>query len=313
MRATAIVLAAGVLAALASVSPAIAAGCGGQIPCQCGDTVQSSTTLAADLGVCAGVGLRVVSGVALDCDNHTITGNDSGATYGVLIDTAVGAEVKNCRVTGFHRGIRVDGGQGNRVTTNEAFENDNYGIELAGGSLGSVVSGNLVYRNRDEGIHVGEGAHNTVVRENIATKNKNENIYVLGSNGCQVIMNTVSQTESAGIFIKHSRSAYVAQNTVINGPIHVRGNSVGNRFEANNLRGNGYFFEAFEEPPGTWTYPHQNAVIGGMVENTTTCLRFAGAFHNTVNELKLDNECEVTMWPLGGRDAINQINTLPLP
>jgi parallel beta-helix repeat protein len=233
----------------------------------------------------------------------------------VLVDGATGAVVKNCRVTGFRKGIRVNAGHGNQVLDNETFANHDYGIELAGGSLANLVTGNNVHDNRDEGIHTGAGAHNTQILGNTVTHNKNENIYVLSSNGCQVVSNTTTKTNSAAIFLKHAHNTYVANNTVVNGPIHVRGDSVDNSFVDNSLRGNGYFFEAYQDSgTGLWTFPHNNTVSGGTVENTTTCLRFAGSYDNIVGQLQLDTECQVTMWPLGGQDPTgNVINTLPLP
>src|ERR1700674_4007293 len=59
---------------------AMAAECGGSIPCQCGDTVGSDYLMTADLGPCPRlsgadtVGLRVRPSVTLDCQDHSITG-----------------------------------------------------------------------------------------------------------------------------------------------------------------------------------------------------------------------------------------------
>jgi len=306
-------LAALLVVLLGSPSSARAADCGGNVPCHCGDTVNRSTTLTADLGVCSGLGLRLRSGIVLNCANHTITGNTSStARYGILLDVATRAVVKNCRVTGFRKGIRVYRGQGNQILGSETFANHDYGIELAG-SVSNVVANNSSYDNGDEGIHVGTGSHDNAIRSNTVTHNKNENIYVLSSNRCRITDNTATRTDSAAIFLKHAHDTYVANNTVVNGRIHARGDAVDNTFEDNSLRGNGYFFEAYQDASGVWTYPHNNSVIGGKVENTTTCLRFAGAYDNLVDQLRLDDECQVTMWPLGGREPTgNVVHTLPL-
>jgi parallel beta-helix repeat protein len=303
------------LIAFGWASPAGAANCGGSVPCRCGDTVVRATTLAGDLGVCEGIGLKVSSGVVLDCAGHTLTGSDlSGAKYGIHLTQAVGAEVRNCRVTKFRRAIRVEGGEGNRIVGNEAFGNK-YGVELAGAARGTLIEGNAIHDNRDEGIHVGTGAHRTEIRQNTLVKNKNEAIYLLRANGCQVVGNSISRTDNAAIFIKHSRNTYVADNAIVNGRVHLRGNSVDNVLENNHLRGNGYFFQGFEEPLGTWTFPHDNLVRGGIVENTSsTCLRFAGAYDNRVEALHVDDECEVSMWAVGGQEPTgNVIELLPLP
>jgi parallel beta-helix repeat protein len=302
------------LAALALAAPAAAKACGGLVRCACGDTVTGSATLSADLGICPGIGLTVKSGATLDCAGHTITGSDlSGAKHGILVSSATGATVKNCRVTKFRRGIRLYGGSGNQVAGNETFGN-RYGIDVAGASRANTIAGNNIHDNRDEGIHVGTGAHDSVIRENAFSKNKKEAIYILKSHRCQVVDNTISAGDKAGVFVKHSRAAYVAGNWVY-GRVHVRGAASDNVFEDNHLRGNGYFFEAFEEPAGVWGYPHDNTVTRGLVENTRTCLRFAGAYDNRVIQLQLEQVCDPpAMWPLGGQEPTgNEIDVIIVP
>jgi parallel beta-helix repeat protein len=308
----------GLLALLvgAGAGVASAANCGGSTACKCGDTVTRSTTLSRDLGVCTGTGLRVLSGVTLDCANRTITGSGlSPAKYGVLVDRATSATVKNCHVTGFRKGIRLAGGRGNEISDNEVFTNHDYGIEMSGGSAANRILRNSVWNNRDEGIHVGAGAHDNVIKKNTVTRNKHENIYVLDSDGTQIVNNTITTNDSAAIFIKHSNESYVAGNTVLYGAIYIRGDSADNVFEDNALRGNGYYFQAYlEAATGVWTFPHDNSVTGGQVENTKACLRFEGAYDNTVDELMLDDECKVTMVPAGGQASTgNVVHTLPLP
>ena len=47
----------------------------------------------------------------LDCAGHGVTGiGDPPSWYGIHLDPATGTEVRNCRVTGFKRGIRIRGG-----------------------------------------------------------------------------------------------------------------------------------------------------------------------------------------------------------
>jgi parallel beta-helix repeat protein len=310
--------------------------CGGDIPCRCGDTVGSPTTLSADIGVCASSpALRIPAGSGLDCSGHTITGTGKGtsAWYGLLIKDAVGVEVKNCRVTGFKRGIRIDGGRDNRILNNESFGNWGYGIEVAGGSTGNLLQGNRVGKpsgvvRPDEGIHVGAGAHNTVIRDNVVIDSRNENIYILRSNAAQIISNDSSETDSASIFLKYSNGSYVKQNTVTKGSITVRGDSSGNVLEDNTISfGRGYLFEAHQdesnEPwPGLWTFPRRNTVIRGKVvapvlipgTDIRPCLRFEGAYKNQVDQLQLDPACTAPSQTAdGGQESVgNVIRTIPL-
>lgn len=300
----------GVVLSLGIIREGLAANCGGIIPCNCGDTVQGTAVLTNDLGVCPGVGLRLVSGSKLDCADHKITGSNlSNAKYGILLDSAVGAEVKNCRVTAFRRNIRLVGGSGNAVTNNEVF-GGKYGIDLANATTGNLFTGNLVRDNRDEGIHVGTGANNNEISNNTFDHNKAENIYLLNVQGNKVLNNIVKRSGKAAIFIKHSNNNTVMGNTIANGPIHVRGNSFANDIRQNQLKKYGYFFEAYEEPTG-WTYPHDNQVIGGSIQKAAVCVLFKGAYNNTVDQVQV-SQCgvQVQQLPLGGQDSIGNIVNL---
>lgn len=296
-----------------TIQDASGANCGGPLPCSCGDTVQQSTTLTTDLGVCPGLGLKLASGVILDCAGHTITGSDqAGAWYGIFLDDTSGAEVKNCRITKFRRGLRISDGQANRLINNESFGN-RYGIDLANATTGNLIQGNTIRDNRDEGIHVGTGADRNEIRGNVFRKNKRENIYVLSAHGNIIVENICTEANNAAIFIKHSNNTYVANNTTADAPIQLRGNSVGNTLVNNHLTGNGYFFEGYEDPPGVWTYPHDNHITGGSITNASTCLRFFGAYNNRVDQLQLANcGTPILMESLGGQAPTgNVISTIP--
>lgn len=293
-----------------AIVEASSAKCGGDAPCSCGDTVQQSTTLSADLGICPGRGLKVLSGVTLDCAGHTITGNGQG--YGILLDDAIGAEVKNCRLTNVRRGLRISGGQNNKLSNNEFFGN-RYGIDLANATTGNFIQGNTIRDNRDEGIHIGTGADRNEIRGNVFRKNKRENMYVLSAHGNIIVENTSTEANNTAIFIKHSNNTYVANNITADAPIQLRGNSVGNALVNNHLTGNGYFFEGYEDPPGVWTYPHDNHITGGSVTNASTCLRFFGAYNNRVDQLHLTNcGTPILLESLGGQAPTgNVISTIP--
>ena len=62
--------------------------------------------------------------------------------------------------------------------------------------------------------------------------------------------------------------------------VQLRGDSKRNVFESNYLKGNGYLFEAYEEPEG-WTFPSENEMHDDCIRKTDFCYRFFGAFDNT--------------------------------
>jgi parallel beta-helix repeat protein len=312
-------LVAGLLGTIAGgVRPALAANCGGAAACQCGDTVQSDTTLSADLGPCPSVGLHVASGVTLDCDGHAIVGTGvSNMFYGVNMDGAIGATVRNCRVTGFRRGIRIRGGSANVVSGNESHDN-NYGVDLAGATGAGITTDNLIENNLirdsfDEGIHVGTGTQSTELRGNTFLANAYENVYLLQANGCTIADNLVEQAGAASFYVKHSSDNTFERNTVRDKSVQIRGDSTGNLFEANILDGVGFSFQAFFEDslPGGWTFPHDNTVRSGYVVDAEACFRFTGSYDNLV-ELPVITACTpVLSSELGGQQPTgNQVSLI---
>lgn len=295
------------------IKEASVAKCGGATPCTCGDTVQASITLTADITGCPSSALRVLSGVVLDCAGHSISNiQPKGQGHGVMLDNATNAEVRNCRISNFRRGLRISGGSGNRLLNNESF-NNRYGIDLANATTGNLIQGNSIHDSRDEGIHIGTGADHNEIRGNTFRDNKRENIYLLRANGNLIVGNISTGADNTAIFIKHSSANTIADNITADTPIQLRGDSVGNTLVNNQLTGNGYFFEGYEEPPGVWTYPHNNQVTGGSVNGAYACLRFSGAYDNRVDQLQLSNcGVSVLLESRGGREPTgNEINTIP--
>ena len=113
-----------------AVAPRLeAASCGGARPCKCGDQVTSNYLLGGDLGPCSGHGLVVKSNVVLDCRGFQITGlGGASEQYGISLSGKPGAEisgatVKGCRVSRFHRGIRLRAASSNLISGNTASDN----------------------------------------------------------------------------------------------------------------------------------------------------------------------------------------------
>jgi len=305
------------LACLATPLPArvaLAANCGGVVACQCGDTVTTSTVLAADLGPCTHVGLHVASGVTLDCAGRTILGNGgAGASYGVNLDGATGAVVRGCRIGGFGRGVRIRGGGGNLVEGNETYGN-NYGIDLAGATaagptVGNRIVGNLVRDSFDEGIHLGVGTSAAEVEGNVFLRSAYENVYLLGATGCTLTGNTSEEAGAASFYVKHASDNLFLNNVARGKPLQVRGDSSGNDFDANILDGVGFSFQAYlDEATSVWTHPHDNTVARGYVVNSSACFRFLGAHDNLVQGTIVTG-CSplVLSGPLGGRDPTGNL------
>jgi parallel beta-helix repeat protein len=285
--------------------------CGGAVSCACGDTLEASVTLDADLGVCDRSALRITSAVVLDCAGHTITGsNQPNAKFGIQIEGAVGAVVKNCHVTLFRRGIRIDGGSGNVLRNNESYENK-YGFDLAGTTRGNLLKGNLVRNNRDEGVHLGESDDNRIVGNELRY-NHRENLYLLRSNGNRVRGNLLHHGGAAAIFVKHSSHNRFVRNEVRDTALQLRGSSTHNVFVGNYLKGDGYLLDAYQEPSG-WTFPSDNRMSDDCIRKTDVCYRFLGAFDNTAVAARTDGRCAppggslVVLQARGGQEATGDV------
>jgi parallel beta-helix repeat protein len=301
-----------VLVAVLAFGRVAAAGqCGGATKCQCGDIVVASATLDADIGVCNETALRVASGVTLDCAGHTITGSDlSNAKFGIQLDGVQGATVKNCRVTKFRRGLRINGGSNNTLFKNKTYENK-YGIDVAG-TTGNLIKGNAIHSNRDEGMHLGESHDNRIIGNRFAY-NKRENLYLLRSHRNDVERNLMHHAGHSAMYIKHSDDNVFVHNTARDTAVQLRGDSHGNSFVNNYLKGDGYLLEAYEDPTG-WTYPHDNTMSDDCIRKTDFCYRFIGAYDNVATASRTDGRCQPAMTEaaLGGRDATgNSVELAP--
>jgi hypothetical protein len=256
-------------------------------------------TLTADLE-CAGRGLSLANDAVLDCGGHAIRGvdvPDLRARYGVVIDRRSGAEVRNCRITGFQSGIRLRGGSGNHVTANELVDN-RWGIEVAGNvgagrATGHRIEGNIIRASRMDGIHLGTGSHEIIVVNNDIDGSGQENVILVESTGCLVAGNVLTGGRAGALYVKHSRESFFIANRVANRAIQVVGDSVDNVFAENEVHAAAVIFQALEG-----SSPARNVVVGGSVLEDPYCFRFLGARDQRVSRV-LAHGChlaEETSW-----------------
>jgi parallel beta-helix repeat protein len=250
--------------------------------CHCGDVVRGAVTLTTDLTGCGSRGLSLARDASLDCAGHTIHGGETFSDIGLRLDRSTGVEVRNCRITGFRRGIRLRGGTGNVIIGSELTGNE-YGLEVAGNTnagpaVGHRIEGNVVHGNFLDGIHVGRGSRGIVIVGNEIRDNGQENLFFLDSEQCVVDGNRVSGGRAAGIYIKDSARNFFLANRVADRPVQVRGHSVDNVFAENVVHEAAMVFEAL-----AGGYPARNVVVGGAVRESMFCFRFAGALDQYVS------------------------------
>jgi hypothetical protein len=163
-----------------------------------GGYLMAATTPEAVDGDCI---LIVVSGVDLDLNAHTMTGDDDGGTDGSGVHALTGVprgehiNIRNGLIRDFYRGINMEGvffsviegvttlsndnhgisihaGQSNHVRDNQSISNDVAGIRV---SARSVVTNNIANGNGGVGVFVDQ---ESVVAGNIAVNNDNRGLRV---------------------------------------------------------------------------------------------------------------------------------------
>lgn len=269
--------------------PVSAETCGRRkIHCECGDTVTENRKLTQDLGTCRDVGLRVRSGVTLDCNGFVIRGRSS--REGILLQGVDGARVRNCEVSGFRFGIRVRAGRSSQISSNKLHGNYR-GLSIGEEAEDIHAESNFITKNRELGILVNPATENTHIYDNIVTENGRRNIDIRGARGLLLDRNTVGGRTRYDLQFRHVQEARIRSNEFSGGKIQIRGNSDRNQFLDNRLLGrNGFDFRGEEDRDGNWFGPDFNEVSGGAVLGARRCFRFAGATYNVVSDVTL-GEC----------------------
>jgi parallel beta-helix repeat protein len=265
---------------------AVAADCGGEVACRCGDRVVRDHVLTADLGPCSGHGLLLASGVTLDGAGHAIVGTGADDSYGVYLREATGAVVEDVVVTGFHHGMRLRDAHGCRVAASEFSGNGDfaervgYGVDVAVGSSGNLFVGNAIHDNADEGIHLGSTTSANELRGNDVYANERENVYLLGTDGNVIAENRVWGGRNS-LFVKDSSANRIERNAIADATLVVRADSHDNDLAENHLTGTGVHFQLYtEEQP--YRSPRDNAFRGGSIRDASTCIRFSSASANRI-------------------------------
>src|SRR3989344_3751377 len=129
-----------------SLDVASAAFCGGNIKCNCGDSLNSSQTMWYDLACSSPTpnGLNFWGGadITLDCANHVISG--SGFAGGIGAEYGFGGRiVKNCNVNNFTHGIVTYSTNVDILDNN--LRNNAIGIQVgSSGNNADVFNNNLM-------------------------------------------------------------------------------------------------------------------------------------------------------------------------
>jgi hypothetical protein len=178
----------------------LAAECGGNTPCACGDNVIASRTLVRGVDPvigtpCLGDGLTITAeGVVLDLGWTTIQGSLAPGSIGIAVDalpSSFTALIRNGTVSGF--GVGLSGGEGVRVERMKAFGNAGAGIALITIFGATSVRTSVARGNGGVGIEVWCGA----ILDSYAEENGADGI-VLQTPACGGRIHRVVSRENGG-------------------------------------------------------------------------------------------------------------------
>jgi hypothetical protein len=299
-------------ASAAGLERAEAGDCGGARPCGCGDRVVANYLLQADLGPCER-GLRLHGRIRFDGGGRTIRGTGGSQTYGLVLDRSAGAsEVRDVEVTGFERGIRLDGVRGALLDLVRSHHNGDpvrhvgYGIDVAGGASDNRIMNVDVHHNADEGIHVGSGADRNLISASKVHDNFRENVYFLSNRGNVLEGSELTGGGAAAVYMKHARDARLSRNTVRDRPIVVRGATSGTRIAENVLQRSRLVFQPYSDQKLGLTRPSRTTVHLGRIEGDRECIAAEGTSDLTLEGVEL--KCPVSL-VLGGQSDVIAIAT----
>ena len=270
--------------ALAWTSPARAVvTCGGTKACSCGATVVENTKLTADIGPCSGGGLKLVSGVTLDCQGHRISGTPS--RDGITATTVVDVRLRNCVIEGFRSGVRVVGGRDAFIGSN-LFRGNVKAIRIEGGADSPVVDDNVIEASRDTGLAM-VGAVDAVVTSNVFAGNVKINARIEQVVRGEFLANVLAGPTKADLDVRFTKTVVFRDNDVQTTSVKVSGDSSELRFVDNDVAAldYGYRFEVRKDSAGIPRAPQGNMVANGTVPNAAVCFRFSGASETEIEKV----------------------------
>lgn len=231
------------------INLAYAADCGGDVQCECGDTLTSDLIMEQDILDCSSKAISIpVDGVVLDCNNHEIDGEWylGISQYGIYLE-ADDVIIKNCDIGDFfgegNAGIYLSGNR-NQLINNNIFDSF-VGIYLVGNR--NVISGNTIHHNDLEGLKLVNVSENSIFSNYIYS-----NDYGIGVFGNsfrnRIFDNKIEFQIVNGIFITSNHNYFFKNKFMFNNGEHVYENSLyGNNWDFN---GFGNYWDDFRDNVG---------------------------------------------------------------
>lgn len=196
------------IAVLLSCTAAFAAECGGETPCQCGDTVIQDVLLNESL-FCNGSGIYIgTSNVQIDCKSNSIYHSANSSGYGIEISGKQNVTILNCKIIndaeapGNSHGIYASSSR-NVFIQNVSIESNSsgyIGILLENSSLSEIRHvDSMNMGNESHGIFLNSSSNN-IFSEVILDSSGQDScgIYIYASGGMNSTGNSFSNMTLSG-------------------------------------------------------------------------------------------------------------------
>ncbi|MEM4366565.1 MAG: right-handed parallel beta-helix repeat-containing protein [Candidatus Anstonellales archaeon] len=134
------------------------------------------------------------SNKVLDCQGYRIEGKE-GAGSGVYVSSKTNVTVKNCVISGFENGIKLEYVNNSSVLNNTVYNNSNAGIYVYY-SKSNTISNNTLSNNSVYGIYM-IASHYNIVEENKIYGNHELGINLVYSNNNEIRNNEIQTTSIA--------------------------------------------------------------------------------------------------------------------
>ncbi len=179
-------------------------------------TQSGNYTLAANLSssvTCIGI---LSDNVTLDCQNHSITGNNSASSYGIYVAGA-NAAVSNCQISNFTDALHLSGADNGAYSNNTFIASSNAHVYMDAVSYGNVISANNFTGDPAYYVYDLNGGNSL---NGTAASHPQGNIYSNVMNGSVTVI-SFNRTASSipGLFIGDIGSGYPYNSTTSQGKV----------------------------------------------------------------------------------------------
>jgi len=203
--------------------PAFTPGSGPVTP-TCGMHVSTSVVLGADPSLCvASNGILVdADGITIDLNGHTLHGDRSGGTTGILVGSHANVTIKNGVVRGFEIGVAASLGHDVKLQNVELRDHVLYGATLGGG--GVVVAKSTFVSNSGPGLYLFDATTAPKISGSFFVANSGAGVV---SRASDTTLTSVTSTlnDGNGVQLEASGSGVVSKSVVarnVDG-VHVEG------------------------------------------------------------------------------------------